>query len=95
MADEPEKPAKGRLHRATFARDKHKPGGYLIRVEGPTAASFAGRDVPVTRMDNSESIETLGVAVWAGVDENTHNPVALYRFVAKPRDDTAEDALPF
>lgn len=100
-------PKEKRLHKATFARDKRNPGGYLIRVEGPNAAAFAGRSVPVERMDGSESIEELTVAVWSGIDEGTPasngrvarpatgKPVALYHFVARERDDAAADALPF
>jgi hypothetical protein len=89
-------PPKGeRQHKATYARDKRNPGAYLVRVEGPHASAFAGRDVPVTRKDDSESVETLDVAVWAGVDTETGKPVALYRFVAKPRDEAAADDLPF
>lgn len=99
-------PAGKRLHKATFARDKRNPGSYLIRVEGPTAAAFAGRTVPVTRQDNSESMEKLTVAVWAGIDEGspardgkparpaTGTPVALYHFEARERDDATDD-LPF
>lgn len=95
-----------RLHKATFARDKRNPGGYLIRVEGPTAAAFAGREVPVTRQDGTESMEKLTVAVWAGIDEGqpasngrparaaTGKPVALYHFEARERDDATDD-LPF
>ena len=41
-----------RSHKATYARDKRK-GGYLIRVIGPNAAAFAGREVPVIRKDDS------------------------------------------
>lgn len=89
MADQPK-----RLHRATYARDKRK-GGYLVRVEGPTAAAFAGRDVPVTRKNGDESTETLDSLIWAGNDEETGKPVALYSFVAKPRDDAEIDSLPF
>lgn len=84
-----------RLHKATFATDKRKPGGYLVRVQGPTASVFSGRDVPVTRKDNSESTETLAAVVWAGIDEETGDPVALYRFIAKPREDEIADNLPF
>lgn len=94
MAENNDAPAKGRLHKATFATDKRNPGGYLIRVAGPTASAFAGREVPVTRKDNSESMETLETCVWAGRDEETGTPVALYRFVAKPREE-AHDDLPF
>lgn len=91
MAKEP-----GRLHRATYARDKRNPGGYLVRVIGPTAAAFEGREVPVTRKDDSESVEKLLSPVWAGTDEETGRPVALYRFEAKPRDVEAETVdLPF
>lgn len=102
MADDPKEPPKvaipekgKRSHKATYARDKRKPGAYLVRVEGPHAAVFAGREVPVTRKDDSESVETLTVAVWAGIDEESGNPVALYRFAAKPRDEDAADDLPF
>lgn len=99
MANPPKEPAapreiapKGeRLHKATFATDKRNPGQYLIRVIGPTAAAFAGRDVPVTRKDDSESVETLAACIWAGIDEETGKPVALYRFVAKPRADEPDE----
>jgi hypothetical protein len=84
-----------RLHKATYATDKRNPGGYLIRVQGPNATAFAGREVPVTRKDNSESVEKLTVAIWAGIDDETAQPVALYRFESKPRDERAEDDLPF
>lgn len=83
-----------RLHRATYARDKRNPGGYLIRVIGPTAAAFAGRTVPVTRKDDTESLEKLTVAVWAGTDEETGRPVALYHFEQKPREEDQTE-LPF
>lgn len=86
----------GRLHKATFARDKRNPGGYLIRVIGPTAAAFEGREVPVTRKDDSETMEKLLAPVWAGTDEETGRPVALYRFEARARDEDAEQVdLPF
>jgi hypothetical protein len=81
MADE--KSAK-RSHKATYARDNKK-GGYLIRVEGPHAAKFAGTEVPVTRMDNSESNEKLNRMIWSGTDKETGKPVALYSFEPKPQ----------
>lgn len=87
--------AGARLHKATFATDNRKPGSYLIRIQGPNASAFAGRDVPVTRKDNTESTETLAAVVWAGIDDKTGEPVALYRFVAKPREDEKADDLPF
>lgn len=85
--------ASGRLHKATYARDKRK-GGYLIRVEGPTAGSFAGREVPVTTRDGNEHMETLDALIWTGADGETGKPVALYSFVSRPRDEI-EDDLPF
>ena len=84
-----------RLHKATFATDKRNPGGYLIRIQGPTAAAFAGREVPVTRKDNTESMETLTTCIWSGIDDESGAPVALYRFESKPRDEEAADNLPF
>ena len=97
MADKqpPAIPPQGeRQHKATFATDKRNPGGYLIRVEGPHASAFGGRQVPVTRRDGTESVETLTVAVWAGIDDESGKPVALFRFEPRPRDD-AQDDLPF
>jgi len=92
MAKEKENGAK-RLHRASYSRDKMK-GGYVIRVEGPNASRFAGRSVPVTRKDNSESTEELDSLLWSGTDQDTHHPVALYSFKPKPKDEEVED-LPF
>lgn len=82
-----------RAHKATFARDKRK-GGYLIRVIGPQADQFAGREVPVTRKDDTESTEKLVGLIWAGTDEETSRPVALYSFEPRPRETNLED-LPF
>lgn len=84
-----------RLHKATFATDKRNPGAYLIRVQGPTAAAFAGREVPVTRKDGTESMEKLQTPVWAGRDDESGDPVALYRFDSRPREEQNADELPF
>lgn len=90
----------GRLHKATYARDKRNPGAYLIRVIGPTAAAFAGREIPVTRKDDTETIEKLLDCIWAGTNNDPNNPsdtrpVALYRFEAHPREEVEEIDLPF
>lgn len=82
----------GRKHKATYARDKRK-GGYIIRVAGPFADRFAGRTVPVTRQDNSESDEELDALIWSGTDEKTGVPVALYSFKARPREELEDDIL--
>jgi hypothetical protein len=87
MAKEPT-----RAHKATYARDKVK-GGYIIRVEGPAAAKFAGRTVPVTMMNGNEHDEQLDRLIWTGVDGETGKPVALYGFVAKPKE--LNDEIPF
>lgn len=84
-----------RKHKATFATDKRNPGQYLIRIEGPTASAFAGREVPVTRKDDTETIERLTKCIWSGVDDNSGKPVALYKFEAKPKDTDDVDELPF
>jgi hypothetical protein len=68
--------------------------GYLIRVEGPHAERFAGRPVPVTRRDRSETEEKLDALLWSGVDEESGKPVALYTFEARPRDEKI-DETPF
>lgn len=78
-------PSAGRQHVATYSRDKRK-GGYIVRVEGPNAASFAGREVPVTMRDRSEHAEKLTGLIWSGVDNETGKPVALYTFESRPRE---------
>ena len=74
-----------RKHRATYATDKRK-GGYLIRVVGPTAEKFAGREVPVTTRAGTEHQETLARLIWAGSDQDSGEPVALYTFEPRPRE---------
>ena len=86
-------PAK-RQHRASYSRDKRN-GGYIIRIEGPNAMRFAGREVPVTRKDFTESLEQLEDMIWCGNDQDTGAPVALYHFVPRPRDTDEQDNLPF
>lgn len=88
--------APGRQHVATYANDK-KNGGYLVRIAGPHASSFAGREVPVTRLDKSEGTEKLLKLIWSGVDTADYGgkagePIALYTFERKPR---AEEVAPF
>jgi len=79
-----EKQAK-REHRATYSTDKKK-GGYIIRVEGPQASAFVGRDVPVTTKAGDEHTEKLIRLIWSGTDQESGKPVALYAFESKPRD---------
>lgn len=99
MAKEPKTTEGRRQHKATYAKDKKK-GGYLVRVLGPCAAEFAGREVPVTRKDDSESMEKLSDLIWSGIDTGTDEhpgtgkPVALYKFEPKPKGEAA-DELPF
>lgn len=70
-------------------------GGYIIRVIGPMANRFAGREVPVGRRDDSESTEKLTDLVWSGTDEDTGKPVALYNFEPRPRGTDLDDEIPF
>ena len=77
--------APARLHKATYANDKRK-GGYLVRVFGPHAGEFAGREVPVERRDGTESREKLTKVIWSGSDTETGKPAALYAFAPKPRE---------
>ncbi|MDE2021223.1 MAG: hypothetical protein KGJ13_12880, partial [Patescibacteria group bacterium] len=76
-----------RKHKAGYARDKIK-GGYIIRVQGPNAASFAGRRIPVTSKDGSETVEQLTDLIWSGTDDGAvsgyKGPCALYHFEAQP-----------
>lgn len=87
-----------RAHRATYARDRKK-GGYLIRVSGPTAGQFAGREVPVDTLRGTEHMEKLLSLLWTGAESGDYGgipgtPVALYSFEAKPFEADAE-GLPF
>lgn len=82
--------ATGRLHRATYATDKRK-GGYLVRVQGPYPERFAGREVPVTRRDGTESTERLTRLIWTGLDQETGENVSLYAFEARPREGAEEE----
>ena len=82
MAEKPK-----RQHKATYATDKRK-GGYLVRVAGPNANVFVDREVPVETRDGKEHIEKLEKLIWSGKDQETGEPVALYTFQAKPRDET-------
>lgn len=90
-----DKAAHTRLHKATYARDK-KNGGYLIRVAGPYAAQFAGRNVPVNTIDGGEHDEKLTKLVWSGIEQSSEfggkvgEPVALYTFEAKPKEPEQE-----
>lgn len=87
MADKETTPQ--RSHKATYARDKKK-GGYLIRVSGPNANAFVGRDIPVTTLGGSEHMEKLLRLIWTGVDTGEYGgkagePIALYAFESRPR----------
>jgi hypothetical protein len=85
-----------RAHKATYAADKKK-GGYLVRVQGPRAADFVGRSVPVTVKSGAEHVEKLTRLIWTGTDDGEISgyvgPCALYAFEAKPKDKTEE--IPF
>ena len=78
-----------RSHKASYARDKRK-GGYLIRIQGPHAGAFAGREVPVTTMAGDEHLAKLVGLIWVGVDTKTGDPVALYKFESEPREQVEE-----
>ena len=84
--------ATGRLHKATYARDK-KQGGYLIRVAGPYPEQFAGRSVPVTLKNGEEHDEDLTALIWTGVDKESGDKVALYKFASKPREEQEQAAF--
>lgn len=86
------KTSNGRLHKATYSSDKKK-GGYLVRVEGPTAERFLGREVPVSTRAGDEHTEKLIKLVWTGTDTESGKPVALYQFEPRPKDEAEE--VPF
>jgi len=84
-----------REHKATFAADKRN-GGFCVRIIGPHANKFSGKIVPVTKRDDTETLEQLDRVVWTGIDTGvpakdgkpaivgTGKPVALYTFIPKP-----------
>lgn len=87
-----------RSHKATYAADK-KQGGYLIRVVGPRASEFVGREVPVVTQKGDEHMEKLIRLIWTGIDTGTDKfpgtgqPCALYKFESKPKEKM--DEIPF
>lgn len=91
-----EKKKEGRTHKATYATDKRN-GGYLVRVAGPNASAFVGREVPVTTKGDDEHMEKLIRLVWSGTDNGEVSgyvgPCALYKFESKPRE--KQDEIPF
>ena len=109
MADEKKPATKSEApqHVATYASDKMK-GGYLVRVIGPNANKFGERKttgadgkeiikrrtIPVLRKDHTQSKETLGKLIWAGVDEDTNKPCALYAIFKDTKKDF-DDEIPF
>lgn len=80
-----------RAHKASFSNDK-KRGGYNICVEGPKANMFAGRIVPVTKKDGTETEEKLVRLTWSGPDPETGKFLAFYTFEPHP---PADEELPF
>jgi hypothetical protein len=76
-------------HRATYASDK-RVGGYLVRVVGPYANRFVGREVPVTLKSGAVQPEMLVKLIWTGVDKDTQHPVALYKFRPRPAEEEEE-----
>jgi hypothetical protein len=87
-------PAKGRTHVASYTKIRDIPFKWFIRVVGPHAGRFAGRDIPVARKDGSEETEKLIKLIWQGDDRDTGKPVAIYEFVAKPKQEL-DDEIPF
>lgn len=89
-----------RQHKATYSKDKRS-AKYNIRIVGPHANKFAGRDVPVKLSSGDEKIETLTELLWTGTDDGAviatdeGKPVALYAFKQKPREDKLGDEIPF
>lgn len=76
-------------HKATYATDKRQ-GGYIIRVAGPNADRFAGREVPVTMKNGEVHTEKLARLLWSGKDKESGENVSLYKFEAKPREEKTE-----
>lgn len=80
-------------HSATYARD-NRTGKYLVRVTGPHSNKFVKKEVPVTRLDGSESKETLTKVIWSGINEDSEKgpvgPVTLYAFEPRPADQVDE-----
>lgn len=76
-------------HSATFTNDKRN-GGYLIRVVGPDAKMFAGREVPVTTLGGKTEMHKLTKLKFSGVDDGKYNaanagqPYAVYAFEPRP-----------
>lgn len=77
--------APARKHKATYATDKRS-GGYMVRVAGPNCDKFIGREVPVITKAQKEQHEKLIRLVWVGVDKESGEKVALYKFEPRARE---------
>lgn len=87
--------AQERKHTATYSYNQ-RAQQYLVRVVGPHADKFAGKEIPVTRKGGAENTEQLIRVTKSGIDEgkvtpeNKGKPYALYTFVQKPRGEADE-----
>jgi hypothetical protein len=90
------KPAKGRSHTASYSKIRGEPFKWYIRVVGPSAEKFSGREIPVATKGGEEHDEKLTKMIWNGADRTSGENVALYEFLAKPKAEVElDDEIPF
>lgn len=91
------KPSSGRAHTASYSKIKGEHFKWFIRVVGPKAEAFSGREIPVSTKSGEEHSEKLTKMIWNGEDRQTGENVAIYEFLAKPRVEEADlnDEIPF
>lgn len=96
--DAPASSTKPGQHAAAYSRDKRN-GGYIVRIHGPYANRFAGREVPVKTSAGEVTMERLTTLLHTGIDEGKYNaslkgvPYALYAFEARPK--AQQEEIPF
>jgi hypothetical protein len=90
-------PAKGRAHTASYSKIRGEPFKWFIRIVGPSAEKFSGREIPVTTKSGEEHAEKLSKMIWNGEDRQSGENVALYEFLAKPKveGEGLDDEIPF
>lgn len=90
-------PTNGRQHSASYTRLRGEPLKWFVRVVGPHALKFSGRDIPVATKNGVEHEEKMGRLLGDFTDQDTGQPVGIYEFIAKPKASPEEldDVIPF
>ena len=76
-----------RAHLAKFKRLRN--GAWGVIVTGPQAGAFAGRTIPVTKRDKSETTVTTSKLLWTGPAKFGGGQAAIYSIAGKTKTEAA------